>query len=373
MSGKSAQDNGRRSARRWISALASALELDEYKFPPFESWKELQKAREDVGLERVDQENNDLSINLNISLACLEIVHLYASNIALAAFMRLYIRKQITPKTQATFTIFSGIAADIGAINALCRNGYDIQAKTILRSLREKVDCAIAVQLDRSFAVGYVKADGSEEVNRFWHKRISRGKLKRNIARRLTHYSNSGEAPLDKSWFARRESFERWLGEAVHPSHTTGLLSAFPTFGDQTGPDGNMGWFGRPSDMSVPTIRAVLALSFELYLLVRWRDLINEDYMTTDGNTDEPSLYQMHLSLEKFLNLCFANTFFSPNLDLWKILLYLDGYAIMPVDSTINFVEYDREIAGLLVALLKKAEERLNDKLSEMDAKGAEE
>ena len=368
MNKKPDKDEVREAAWRGLSALVDALDLEEYRFPPFENWKELQEAREESGLVCTDPEEGGFSEKLKVSLSCLDVMHLYTTNIAFSMFEKLLLRKQVTPKFQATFTIFSGIAADIGAIGTLCRQGYDIQAKTILRGLREKVDCAIAVQLDRSFAVGYVRAEGSHEINEFWHSRISRGKLKKNIQKRLSHYSRSGEAPLDERWFARRASFERWLGAAVHPSHTTGLISAFPNFGEEEAAD-CPGWFGQPSDISIATIRSVMALAFELVLLARWRNLVDSQSLRLlSENRELEGSYDYHLGLEKFLDRCTANSVFGPNVEICKILLFFDGYALMPIDREMNFEEYDREIFNNFVALLEKAQTRLKEKLDKLKA-----
>jgi hypothetical protein len=115
----------------------------------------------------------------------------------------------------------------------LSRSGFDIQAKIIVRALREKLDALIAVQLDRGFAIGFVESGDSEDSNRFWHQRVARGKLLKNIAKRLGHYTQDGQSPIDDFWLAERERLDLWLGASVHPSHTTGLLSAFPRFGEE--------------------------------------------------------------------------------------------------------------------------------------------
>ncbi len=331
--------------------LIEDFHLENNKFPPFESWDDLQRARSDSGLDDADELDSDLSENLRICICCVETFHHYISSCTLFSLMNLLSGRRTGSKAQATFTIFSGMASDVGAIALLCRNGCDIQAKAIVRSLREKIDCLIVVQFDRAFATDFVNANNSEQANAFWHRRISRGKLTRSILRHISRHSKNNESKFGEDWLSRRKKFELWLGEAVHPSHTTGLLSAFPQLGIQNAPDeADPGWLGKPSDLSISTIRATMALAFDIFYIMQWRKILPDD--------DNSDLYNLHISFEKFISICTANTIINPNMDLLKLLNYFNGYMIIEKDEEPNQKKYEAEIARILLDILKIMQER---------------
>ncbi len=349
-----------------FSDLIRAAGIEKSKFPPFDSWAELRASYEKHNLPFDEVRDERYSEELNIALACLSIFHSYLSGLALCYFVRLSRAKRITPKNQAGFTLASGIAADVGAIALLCREGFDIQAKNLLRSLREKLDCLIAVQLNRRFAVEFVAAEGSDNANRFWHKRIARGKLKKFISERISKLSRK-KVLLGDEWFERRESFERWVGEAVHPSHTTGLLSAFPDFGRTDVGSDDFGCFGAPSDSSISTIQSAMGLAYEITFMVRVRGLISED----DFEVDERDIYDSINRYEGFMCSCTAKSMFEPNLDIFKLLAYARGMILVKeegVGQEVELKKYETEVLDILIDIISKVRGDFEERISQLEA-----
>jgi BMFP domain-containing protein YqiC len=356
-----------------LGELIETLGLNIYKFPPFDTWEELQSARDESGLARDEPYSEEISDRLAISLSCLSVLHTLLSICATTTFTRLTRDDRFRePKNQASFSILSGMAADVGAVEVLTRSGFDIQAKVIVRALREKLDALIAVHLDRSFAVQFLEADSSDKANKFWHQRVARGKLLRNISKRLSHYSEDGHSPLDKSWLKKRNEFDRWLGEAVHPSHTTGILSAFPTFGVKN-VDGTdlVKTSGQPSDLSVPTIRSVMAMSYEIMFLAQARHLTpnfdDADYINNITRKEDLDIGLMTKATSQFITNCIGNSWFQPNLEMIKLRMYAEGYMMAPLAGDVDSEGYNVEIIDALLKVLRAAKNRLEEKIASFE------
>jgi hypothetical protein len=353
-------------AARDFSEMLRALGLLKSKFPPFETWEELREAQRQSGLEASHEPDSCLPIELAISLECLKIFQSYTSScvtLLLPALLSQGTRKN--PKLQASFTLLSGITTDIGAIEVLSRSGFDIQAKIIVRALREKLDALIAVQLDRGFAIGFVESGDSEDSNRFWHQRVARGKLLKNIAKRLGHYTQDGQSPIDDFWLAERKRLDLWLGASVHPSHTTGLLSAFPRFGEEgSSLSDSDGLWGQPSSLSIPTISAVIGLAFEVTLLVHMRKLIPaRDQISIVADSDAVCFLQDYLGkAEKFLMHCTWYSQIEPSLDYHRLALYLSGYMLTPLEEDADPSGYQHEMLKILSTVLDEAIVKLENK-----------
>lgn len=358
----------RREASRGIERLVRSADILQYKFPPFDTWDELKSAYEEAELGDFDsQPTEGIPLKLGISLQCLSVLHAYISvSSSIVLFMLLDEKKKL-PKIQASFSILSGMATDVGAIKLLCEHGYDIQAKIVVRSLREKIDYLIAIQLDRAFSVNFIRSEESSENNKFWHQRVSKGKLIKNISRRLAHYSLDGQSPIDEIWLTERKKLDLWLGEAVHPSHTTGVLSAFPTFGSSE--DGEIGLFGHPSELSVPTARTVLGFFLEIMFIIKTRIITKTHKPKRKNRETLKNIEILNRGLdasEKFLTRCSANSSFRPNLDYYKLQYYLMGYAITPIDEDIDWKQYEIEIVKSLKNIVDSAIDRLEKIESEI-------
>lgn len=360
----------RKASRAWAAAV-HRLGLMTYKFPPFDSWEELQNAREEAGFSREPEPiDGSLPAGVSIAASCLSVFHSFLSTSAMLVFTNIpSIKRNRRPKFQASFSLLSGMATDVAAIELLIRNGFDIQAKVIVRSLREKLDALLAVQLDRSFAVGFVTADGPEQANEFWHRKVARGKLIKNVAKRLSHYSSDGESPIDHIWLRDRREFDRWLGEAVHPSHTTGVLAAFPTFGSGEPLGDGIGLFGHPSEFSLPTARSVLGLSYEVIFLLRARQLAVPQALSVNGSDKGELLtlpYAFEVS-EKFLIRCVANSMLGPNLDMFKLQMYLDGFILQPLEGDFHRKAYETEILDAMLKVLRAAKAQIEARVTQAE------
>jgi hypothetical protein len=161
---------------------------------------------------------------------------------------------------------------------------------------------------------------------------VSRGRLIKNIANKLAHYSADGESVIDEAWIARRRSFDRWLGLAVHPSHVNGFLALFPTYDKDAEEIDDIGLSGLPSDRSIETLRVVMDMFFETMVVARSRHLDARPAFTAD---DENFAFLAHCGecFEKFLARCIAEIHLRPNADILEIMAYTHGFGIHPIGT----------------------------------------
>jgi hypothetical protein len=291
---------------------------------------------------------------LAIALDCVAAFQAYLCGLIAPVFAKLTDRRndKRQPKLAASLTLISGLATDVGAILHLVRGGYDIQAKIIVRSLREKLDALIAVQLDRAFAVAFIENENADAANQFWHSRVARGRLIKNIAKRLAHYHEDDETVMDETWLDRRRSFDRWLGMAVHPSHTTGLISLFPEFGN--GDTDKLGFLENPSDVSIPTLRAVIDHFPETMIVANNRKL----HATSEsmGEFENAAfLVACHDRFEKFLGRCVSEMFVRSNEALVEVFSYALGTTGPDADPNYH-AEMQSTIQRILDLAAKKRE-----------------
>lgn len=336
--------------RRSLEVAISELGLSDSQFPPFETWEELEFTRSECGLGPAEKPPDGASLKLAVAIDCVTAFEVYLCGLIAPVFAKVTERDngKKKPKLAASLTLISGMASDVGAILHLVRHGYDIQAKIILRSLREKLDALIAVQLDRAFAVAFIQNDDPKAANRFWHARVAKGRLVKNIVKRLAHYHEEGDTGIDDRWLNRRRNFDRWLGMAVHPSHTTGLISLFPQFGN--GDTDTLGISDQPSDNSIPTLRAVIDLFPETLIIVNNRRLHPTSASMSDFD-DAEFLVTCHERFERFLARCFSRIF-RGNEALAELIAYANGISLPAEES--HRAELDHTIQRIIKLAAKK-------------------
>lgn len=163
----------------------------------------------------------------------------------------------------------SKIISDLFAIRHLCVEGFDIAAKTLLRSTIEYIDILTIVAIEPSIGREFVDTESNEDSNNFWSKYLRGGK-KGSKARRL----------MRKAWVKRglasdyqmAVEFDKWFYEysdllmmSSHPSWHGGALSNLVMGGQLK--DGWLGMFGAKGEISTRTLHeAIKHITKFLYL-----------------------------------------------------------------------------------------------------------
>jgi hypothetical protein len=141
------------------------------------------------------------------------------------------------------------IFADLLAIRVLCRAGFDVAAKTLARSTVEYIDTFVLIVLKPSVAAEFNRSDRNERSNAFWHKFISRGKIR---AMTESIWLSRFGADFDaKGWDQWLYQYHGVLGMAVHPSFSGGTFSALALGSGSN--DKWIGFLGERADISTDT------------------------------------------------------------------------------------------------------------------------
>jgi hypothetical protein len=74
-------------------------------------------------------------------------------------------------------------AADLCAIRALMLQGFEVQARILARSAIEAVELMLLVPHDPEMELVFYEANDFEKCNRFWHRYISKGRLRARVKR----------------------------------------------------------------------------------------------------------------------------------------------------------------------------------------------
>lgn len=162
-------------------------------------------------------------------------------------------------------SILSHLATDIGAILALCREGYDVQARSLIRSFIEKIDLLICAKFDLNFALSYLSSQSFEGSRSFFYKHISGGKLAKKARKHFQ--DNFPDSDFIHEWLfvEWRSSTNLMLASAAHPNHTVAIVSLFPNLG--RGKSNAIGFGGHPSNGSNATIVTLLTACMPLHHL----------------------------------------------------------------------------------------------------------
>lgn len=143
--------------------------------------------------------------------------------------------------------------------------GYDVQARNLLRGLRERVDVFSCCALSNEFSEDFLSAQTVQDSNKFWHRRVSKGKARRYLSEKFSE--RTGEPGLlDSFWADWRNDTEAMLGASEHTFHVAGFVATFPRVGKG---NGEYGLDGLPSSMSFWTVRTSLHFLWELLMVCR--------------------------------------------------------------------------------------------------------
>lgn len=178
---------------------------------------------------------------------------------------RLYDKEQSKRSDVAAYIVLlSSIISTLFSARHLVIAGYDVQARQIVRSLREHADLFIAMYLDKSLIPLFLKTDTPERGNQFWHSKISKRKLRKRIDKHWKDELGLGDTyQAISEW---RDEEESVLSMAAHPTMMSGFMAtAVPGFKEtQPWP----GIFGARGATSIRTLAYAIFSVGDLALLV---------------------------------------------------------------------------------------------------------
>ena len=165
--------------------------------------------------------------------------------------------------------VTSKIISDLFAIRHLCIEGFDVTAKTVLRSTIEYIDVLVIAAIDSSICRDFVDNETNEETNEFWNKYFRGGK-RGSRARRLMR-----KAWVEREIFSDYESvvdFDNWLyydkdvlTMSGHASWLGGVFSNI-VLGSKSD-DKWLGMFGSKGEISTHTLHETVKHIFKFLVL----------------------------------------------------------------------------------------------------------
>jgi hypothetical protein len=157
------------------------------------------------------------------------------------------------------------LRTQVNCIRKIVLDGFDVQARILARSLSEYIDLVILLLLYPPLADEFHAACEPEEANKFWHKHISKGKLKARLVD-LCDAENEAlfDYILDMQAYQKEE--EEMMYSALHPSF---LTSAMMTGMGMSHGMGGTSMYGIVDSASVRT------LSFIFYRLTQFVIICN--------------------------------------------------------------------------------------------------
>ncbi|MGA2638096.1 MAG: hypothetical protein ABSF11_10360 [Methylocella sp.] len=164
------------------------------------------------------------------------------------------------------------LCAQIGCIRSVVMAGFDVQARALCRILGEHIDLATVLINDPLLCAEFKAAEEQEQANRFWHKNLSKGKLKKRLYDSVVTVDGELQQLLNEIREYEKQE-ELMQSSALHPSYTGIAMPAFSGASYGLAP---MGIFGVVDSLSVrPLAYAFHKCSFLiLFRYPRWLELL---------------------------------------------------------------------------------------------------
>ncbi|MBY5765081.1 hypothetical protein HFO06_18600 [Rhizobium leguminosarum] len=264
-----------------------------------DAWVARARRKKSKALANADPEFYVLSRSINISATWLSVV-------AVTLQMELSHPdddEEFSDEQKAALAFFSRLANDLWAIIELVECGFDLQARALARSYLEHVDVLICCIDDIELTKEFVAAVEPEASNHFWHKNVSKDKIKKRTASLV---SEMLKLPGNNVVNLLREPVEA-IGSILH--HPTVLAGWWAAFGDRdVNYDGTYPIFPVPTAGSKDVFRVLLTHQSWLCLAMgslpkfphgAWGSLLRSDRFIKDRMVDD--LQRINFNMMGFL------------------------------------------------------------------------
>lgn len=200
------------------------------------------------------------------SIAALALCANITEHIISHLFLILFATQGVQDRHRASTSIAALIHTDLRAVIVLMALGYDVQARNLLRGLRERIDVFSCCALSNEFSKKFISAQTFEHVNKFWHDSVSKGKARKFLSKRFSELTGAEDGMLDQYWGEWREEADSMLSASEHTFHIAGLIATFPQLRK---PESEFGLDGLPSTVSLWTVRTTLHFLWEMLMNCR--------------------------------------------------------------------------------------------------------
>lgn len=159
-----------------------------------------------------------------------EVVSIYLSLVLLMLVSTMSNRRRSTKQQLAGCLVaLSRLATDAMAIRTLVVGGFEVQARSLATNLGESAELLAGLVLNPEIASEFYDAKEPEEAREFWHRHVSKGRLRNRIRDHQRERGVPEDAILEFSAWLSEERLV-W-GASKHPSFMSGLQSILPSLG----------------------------------------------------------------------------------------------------------------------------------------------
>jgi len=202
-----------------------------------------------------------------------ELIILVANFQLLAVWKHVLRSKQMASTENIVYTLlFSALTSHLFAIRQLVLLGFDIDAKAITRLLLEYVDLFHLLFEKPELCVEFHQAQSLTEANKFWHKYVSKGKLRSHVDAAMKKAFEGADQDFEQ-FRAWRQQELQVLSGVSHASFMGAYLSA--ANGGYYRREGS-GAFGNIDLISIRTLRIAVVSIGEFLLVNGKRDFIRD-------------------------------------------------------------------------------------------------
>lgn len=173
--------------------------------------------------------------------------------------------------------LLGALASNLNSVVLLSRSGFDCQARILARAISEHVDILIFLFLDPERCNEYFMTQELEDCNKFWHKYVSKGKIKKAINKLIIESYPKLEPVIAELQQYQKEEEAAWSA-SIHPSYIACAMACGA--GVSHGASGTVSVFGIADTSSVRT------LSFVFYRLAELIAVGGGQLIYCIGNTD---------------------------------------------------------------------------------------
>jgi hypothetical protein len=125
--------------------------------------------------------------------------------------------------------LFGSLCSQLNCIRDIISLGFDVQARVLSRVFGKYTDLLTLITLDPTLSTEFKKTEGAEDSNVFWHKHLSRGKVK--TALKILARSQEEFSKFDVEIRSYQREEETMMSSALHPSFIAAIMYSYGLHG----------------------------------------------------------------------------------------------------------------------------------------------
>ena len=174
-------------------------------------------------------------------------------------------RKPIHHLLEAVFLITGRILSDMLSVRLLICGGFNSSARALARSTLEHIDLISLLLICPELAKEFCSSRTSEVSNVFWHRHISKNKMRKAISR---YFESVGAKEATDYFQLLREDASSIYNMSLHPSFMSCYSSLFHL--ESPKEEGPLFSIGVPTDFSCNIINTFIVACLEMSIVLHF-------------------------------------------------------------------------------------------------------